>query len=78
MAFEAAIVAVAGILLGTAISATTLIPFSVAVSDTVVPSGPIGIYLAIVGAAAGLTIASTMVPAWALTRTPAVDAVARA
>jgi putative ABC transport system permease protein len=78
MAFEAVIAAVAGILLGTAISATTLIPFSVAVSDTVVPSGPIGIYLAIVGTAAGLAIASTMVLAWALTRTPAVDAVARA
>jgi hypothetical protein len=68
---------VAGILLGTAISATTLIPFSVAVSDTIVPAGPIWIYLAIVGAAASLTIASTMVPAWALTRTSAVD-VARA
>jgi len=76
LGFEAALAAVSGILLGTLISATTLIPFSEAVSQTPVPSGPIWIYLTIVGVAVSLTLVSTLVTAWALTRTPPVQAAA--
>jgi putative ABC transport system permease protein len=67
MGFEAALAAVAGILLGTIISATTLIPFSFAVSGMSLPSGPTWMYLVIVGTAAGLTTLSTLVPVWWLT-----------
>ena len=64
-----------GIVLGTVISATTLIPFSLAVSDTPAPSGPVWIYLAIVGTAFALTLPSILVPAWLVTRSAAVAAV---
>ncbi|MGH2577320.1 MAG: ABC transporter permease, partial [Actinomycetota bacterium] len=76
LGLEAALAAISGILLGTLISATTLIPFSEAVSQTPMPSGPIWIYLTIVGVAASITLVSTLVPAWALTRTPPVEAAA--
>ena len=76
MVAEAALVAIAGIVLGTLASAATLIPFSLAMSDRLLPSGPIGIYVAIVGVAAGLTFLSTLVPAWLATRPSPVDAAA--
>lgn len=77
LGLEATLAALSGILLGTLISATTLIPFSEAVSETPVPSGPIWIYLTIVAVAAALTVVSTLVPAWSLTRASPIEAAAR-
>jgi putative ABC transport system permease protein len=73
-AIETILVTVAGIVLGTVISATTLIPFSLAVSDTLAPSGPVWIYLAVVVTAFALTLPSTLIPAWLVTRSAAVAA----
>lgn len=76
MMVEAALVAISGIVLGTLASAATLVPFSIAMSDRLLPSGPIGIYLTIVGFAAGLTFLATLVPAWLATRPAPVEAAA--
>jgi putative ABC transport system permease protein len=76
MVAEATIVAVAGIVLGTLASAATLIPFSLAMSGRLMPSGPIGIYVAIVCVVAGLTVVSTLVPAWLAMRPSPVEAAA--
>src|SRR4030095_5898408 len=51
MGMEGVLVAVVGIVLGTAVSTTTLVPFSVAGRDSPMPSGPPWIYLAVVGTA---------------------------
>jgi putative ABC transport system permease protein len=72
---EGTVVAITGVLLGTAISAGTLVPFSLAVSDSPLPSGPLWIYLAVAGAAGALTMFATLVPAWLATRQRPVDTV---
>jgi putative ABC transport system permease protein len=64
MTMEGVLVAVIGIALGTAVSITTLVPFSVAASDSVTPSGPPWIYLAVIGTAAVLTLTATLLPTW--------------
>lgn len=74
---EAALVAAAGILLGTLVAAATLIPFSSAVSDSPIPTGPLWIYLLIIGAAALLTFASILTPATATLRSRPAEATTR-
>ena len=54
MTVEAALVAAVGIALGTAVSTTTLVPFSVAATDSPFPAGPTWIYLAVVATAVTL------------------------
>lgn len=61
---EALVVAVIGCLLGTVVAASMLIPFSAAVSNSFIPSGPLWIYLAILALAAVLTVGATVVPTW--------------
>jgi putative ABC transport system permease protein len=61
---EALMVAVIGCGLGTIVAAAMLLPFSAAVSDGVLPSGPLWILLAVLGLAAVLTVLATVVPAW--------------
>ncbi|WP_242613690.1 FtsX-like permease family protein [Herbihabitans rhizosphaerae] len=78
MAVEAALIALVGIVIGTAISATSLVPFSIVVSDTPWPSGPIWIYLAVIGVAGALAFLSTLLPAWAAMRQKPVETVAGA
>lgn len=68
-------VAAAGIGLGTLISAGTLVPFSLAAMDSVLPYGPFWIYLAIAGAAGVLTMAATLIPTWFALRPRPVDTV---
>jgi hypothetical protein len=46
-------------------------------SDRLVPSGPIGIYLWIAGAAAGLPFLATLVPAWLAMRPSPLEAAVR-
>ena len=62
MSMEGVLVAVIGISLGTAVSAATLVPFSIAASESMMPSGPLWIYLAVIGTAAVLAVASTLLP----------------
>jgi putative ABC transport system permease protein len=70
MSMEGVLVAVIGIMLGTAVSTATLVPFSIAASDSVTPSGPLWIYLAVIGTAAALALASTLLPTWQALRSP--------
>jgi putative ABC transport system permease protein len=72
---EGAVVAIAGIVLGTLISAGTLVPFSIAAAGTPFPSGPLWIYLAVAGAAGLLTMSATLLPAWFAIRARPVDTV---
>ena len=60
---ESMLVTLAGITLGTLVALACLIPFSATVSTSSIPTGPLWIYLAIVGAAAVLTFGSTLLPA---------------
>lgn len=76
MTMEGVLVAVIGIVLGTAVSTTTLVPFSVAAGDSLLPSGPPWIYLAVVGTAAVLALAATLLPTWQALRSPPAEAAA--
>ncbi len=60
---ESTLVTLAGITLGTLVALACLIPFSAKVSTSAMPTGPLWIYLVIVGAAAVLTFGSTLLPA---------------
>jgi putative ABC transport system permease protein len=60
---ESMLVTLAGITLGTLVALACLIPFSAKVSTSAMPTGPLWIYLVIVGAAAVLTFGSTLLPA---------------
>ncbi|WP_020667869.1 ABC transporter permease [Amycolatopsis nigrescens] len=74
MSVEAALVAVGGILLGTAVASTSLVPFSLVVSDSPLPQGPLWIFLAIVGFAVTLSAVATLVPTVAALRAHPVEA----
>jgi putative ABC transport system permease protein len=63
-AVEGLLVALVGIVLGTVISAGTLVPFSIAAQGSIFPTGPLWIYLAVAGAAGLLTMTATLIPAW--------------
>jgi putative ABC transport system permease protein len=76
MSMEGVLVAVIGIALGTAVSTATLVPFSVAASDSLMPSGPLWIYLAVIGTAAALALAATLLPTWRALRSHAPTAAA--
>jgi putative ABC transport system permease protein len=74
---EGALVAVAGIALGTVVSILTLVPFCMTIRDSPFPAGPLWIYLAVMGAAGALTLVTTVAPAWlALRSRPAEAALA--
>ena len=77
-AVEGTLVAAIGIVLGTAVSTTTLVPFSLAVSDSPMARGPLWIYLAVVGTAGALTLGATLLPAWSSLRVRPAKAVAAA
>jgi putative ABC transport system permease protein len=64
-----------GIALGTAVSTTTLVPFSVAATDSPFPAGPTWIYLAVVATAALLALTATLLPTWRALRTRPATAV---
>jgi len=71
---EGILLALAGIVLGTVIAIATLVPFSSAAAQQLTPYGPLWIYLAIIGSAAGLTLLSTVIPALFVLRTSPVAA----
>lgn len=73
--FEGGLVALIGIVLGTVVSAGAIVPFCLVATDSLLPMGSPLIYLTIIGLAAALALAATLVPAWVATRGLAVDAV---
>jgi putative ABC transport system permease protein len=72
---EGAVIAITGIVLGTVISAGTLLPFGIAARGSVIPAGPLWIFLVIAGAATLLTMSATLIPTWFATRQRPVDTV---
>jgi putative ABC transport system permease protein len=79
MSVEAILVAVIGVVLGTVVSCSTLVPFSLLTKGSVLPTGPLGIYLTIVGGAVVLSLSAMLLPAWRVTRgRPAAAALADA
>lgn len=74
LTIEALIVAAIGLLLGTAAASTSLFPFAHAAANTWMPSGPWWIYGAIMAGAVTLSLAATLLPAWAALRIRPVEA----
>ncbi|TCO34122.1 putative ABC transport system permease protein [Kribbella steppae] len=60
---ESTLIWLAGITLGTLVALACLLPYSATVSTSSLPTGPLWIYLAIIGAAGALTFTSTLLPA---------------
>ncbi|WP_326825024.1 FtsX-like permease family protein [Streptosporangium sp. NBC_01756] len=75
MGAEALLIAGVGILLGTLASMISLIPFSIAVSGTPFPSGPVWIYLTVVAFGFLLTLGATWAPTWTTMRSQQASAV---
>ncbi|MFF5854536.1 FtsX-like permease family protein [Streptomyces sp. NPDC012751] len=72
---EGVLIGVVAGVLGTIASATTIVPYSLVKSGSYLPSGSIGIYLAIVGGSLLLVFGATLLPSWRGMRSPAVDTV---
>ncbi|MFB0614777.1 FtsX-like permease family protein [Streptomyces sp. AGS-58] len=72
---EGVLIGVVATVLGTLASAMTIVPYSLVKSDSYLPSGSIGIYLAIVGGSVLLVFGATLLPSWRGMRNPAVDTV---
>jgi putative ABC transport system permease protein len=66
MGVESVLVAIVGVVLGTVVSIATLVPFSLTATHSIVPTGPVGIYFLVVGAALLLTLGATLLPAWSV------------
>jgi putative ABC transport system permease protein len=79
MLVEAGMVSLIGIVLGTIVSATSLVPFTLVTDGSLTPQGPLWIYLAVIGTATALTLLSTALTTWVTLRPrPAEAAVAPA
>jgi putative ABC transport system permease protein len=68
MFVEAGMVSVIGVLLGTVVSATSLVPFTLVTDGSLLPHGPIWIYLGVIGTASVLTVLSTLLATWVTLR----------
>ncbi|MGH3878355.1 MAG: FtsX-like permease family protein [Actinophytocola sp.] len=68
MLVEAGMVSLIGILLGTIVSATSLVPFTLVTDGSLLPHGPIWIYLGVIGTALALTVVSTLLTTWVTLR----------
>ncbi|WP_433465037.1 FtsX-like permease family protein [Spirillospora sp. CA-128828] len=68
MGVEGLAVALAGVLLGGAVSTLTLVPFCLALSGSPTPGGPLWIYLTVIGSASALTVAVTLLSSWVALR----------
>ncbi|MFI8259356.1 FtsX-like permease family protein [Streptomyces sp. NPDC085665] len=73
-AVEAGLVSAIGVVLGTVAAATALIPFSIAAADSLMPSGPIWIYLAITSTVTAITVGATLAPTWAALKIRPIEA----
>jgi putative ABC transport system permease protein len=74
MTVEGVLVAINGIVLGTAIGAAVLVPFGLAADGSPMPHGPWWIYLAVVVGALVLSVGATILPTVAALRAPAAEA----
>ncbi|GGX77420.1 ABC transporter permease [Streptomyces hiroshimensis] len=74
MAVEGGLVALVGLLLGGVAAASTLVPFGYALGGAGAISGPPEIALTVIGAAAALTLAATLIPTWWALRSRPVEA----
>ncbi|WP_231904887.1 ABC transporter permease [Streptantibioticus cattleyicolor] len=72
---EGSLIGVIATVLGTVAAATTIVPYSLVKTDSYLPSGSIGVYLAIVGGSLLLVWGATLLPSWRGMRTPAVETV---
>jgi putative ABC transport system permease protein len=68
MGLEGVMIAVVGVVLGTVVAAGSIVPFCLVASDSLLPSGPLWIYFAVVGVAGAIALLATLVPTWAATR----------
>jgi putative ABC transport system permease protein len=73
---ESVVLAATGVLFGAVGSIATIVPYSVARTQTVIPDQGIGILLGVIVAAAGLTLAASLGATRRTLATPAVRAVA--
>ncbi len=73
---EGLLVALSGIVLGTAIGVAVLVPFGLAADGSPVPHGPWWVYLAVAVGAVVLSLGATLLPTMAALRTSAVASVA--
>jgi putative ABC transport system permease protein len=79
MTVEAGMTTVIGVGLGTVVAFATLVPFTLVTDGSLLPKGPVAIYLAVTGAAAVLAFGATLFSTWVGLRTrPAEAAVAPA
>lgn len=79
MTVEATMTTAIGVLLGTVVAFTTLVPFTLVTDGSLLPKGPLAIYLGVTGAAALLTYGATLISTWVGLKTrPAEAAVAPA
>ncbi|MFB8351341.1 ABC transporter permease [Streptomyces niveus] len=76
LSVEGALISVVAVVLGTAAAATTIVPYAMVKNDSFLPSGSIGIYLAVVGGSLLLIFGGTLFPSWRGMRTPPVETVA--
>ncbi|MEV6154549.1 ABC transporter permease [Nonomuraea sp. NPDC052129] len=65
---EAVVVAMVGVVLGTAAVAPILIPFAMAVNGSPMPPGPAWVYLAVICSATLSALVATLSPVWAIIR----------
>lgn len=72
---EGVLIGVIATVLGTLASATTIVPYSMVKAGSYLPSGSIGVYLAVVGGSLLLVFGATLLPSWRGMRTPAVETV---
>ncbi|MFJ8860110.1 ABC transporter permease [Streptomyces sp. NPDC102451] len=76
MAIESVLVAVVGIVLGSAVAVATLAPFGIALGGSWMPQGPVWIYFAVVGFAGFLTLTASLLPTSLVLRGRPAEAVA--
>jgi putative ABC transport system permease protein len=74
MGLEGMLIAAVGVVLGTLVSAGAIMPFCLVVSDSLLPSGPLWIYLTVIGVAGALALFATLMPTWVVTRSRPAEA----
>ncbi|MFR9797765.1 FtsX-like permease family protein [Streptomyces sp. MS06] len=71
---EGVLLALTGVLFGSLASLATVLPFTLARTDDLVPDAPLAIHLSIVAVAATATLLASVGTAWRRMRVPAVEA----
>lgn len=74
MGMEGLVVALVGLVLGTVVAAGAIVPFSLVASHSLLPTGPLWIYLSVIGVIGVLALSASLVPAWLTTRARPADA----